>query len=219
MLAHHIDVVETIQQHLPSPVSRRKIVGNILAVNAPGLVRTFHHIGHGAPCNQFDRRIDLAHFFGEEIVLQLELRKRNGAHLVVAPRLVAYAPELHVVRLRMSISSPPFAHGRGGRAIRVFNQFARGPGISKACVDRDVRVNAEQPAEREKLIGAHVVGLHSMPHGIKNRRPLVDVAHAVAPLIRGNKIAAGKTQNPKPQLFKCGDNLRPKAFNVVGGHE
>ena len=37
--------------------------------------------------------------------------------------------------------------------------------------------------------------------------PLVDVADAVAPLIRGDEIAAGKAQHAKAQLLERGDHL------------
>ena len=44
----------------------------------------------------------------------------------------------------MAIRGAPFAHGRGGGAVGVFDQFARGPGISEAGIDGDVRIDAKQ---------------------------------------------------------------------------
>ncbi len=80
----HVDVVEAVQQHLAGPVGRGKIVGNILAVDAPGLVGPLHDVGHCTAGDELDRRVHLAHFPGEQIVLQLELRQRHRTHLIVA---------------------------------------------------------------------------------------------------------------------------------------
>ena len=217
MLADHVDVVEAVEQHLAGPVGRRKIVGNILAVDAPGLVGSLHHVGHGAAGNELDGRIDLAHLLGEEVVLQFELRQRHGAHLVVAPGLVADAPELDVVGLRMTVCGAPFAHRRGGGAVGVFDQFARGPRVAEAGIDGDVGIDAEQTAEREELVGADVVRLHGVPDGIEDGRTLVDVADAVAPLVRGDEVAAGKAKDAEAQLLERGDDFGRKPSMLSAG--
>ncbi len=90
----------------------------------------------------------------------------------------------------MTVFRAPFAHGRGRGAVGVFHQFARRPGIAEAGVDGDVGIDAEQTAESEELIGADVVGLHGVPDGIEDGRPLVDITDTVAPLVRGDKVAA-----------------------------
>ena len=119
----------------------------------------------------------------------------------------------------MAVFGAPFAHRRGGRAVGIFDQFTRGPRIAEARVDGDIRIDAEQAAEREELIGADIVGLHGVPDRIEDGRALVDVADAIAPLVRGDKIAAGKTENAEAQLLERGDHLGPKAFDIVGGHK
>ena len=163
--------------------------------------------------------IDLLHRLGEEVVLQLELLERHRAHLVIAPGLVADAPELDVVRLRVAVGGAPFSHRRGDGAVGVLDQLARGPGVAEAGIDGDVRIDAEQAAEREELIGAHVVGLHGVPDRIEDRRPLVDVADAVAPLVGGDEVAAGKAKDAEAQLLERGNDLRAEAFDVVGRHQ
>jgi hypothetical protein len=119
----------------------------------------------------------------------------------------------------MAIRGAPFAHGRGGRAIGVFNQFARGPGISEACIDGDVGIDAQQAAEREEFIGANIVRLHGVPDRIEDRRALIDVANAIAPLVRGDEIAAWKAEDAEAQLLERGDDLGAEAFDVVRGHK
>src|SRR5512146_1669545 len=58
-----------------------------------------------------------------------------------------------------------------------------------------------------------------MPYRIKNRRTLIDVTDAVAPLIRRDEVSAGKTQHPKAQLFKRCNYFRTKTLGVVCGHQ
>ena len=106
-----------------------------------------------------------------------------------------------------------------GGTVGVFDQLARRPCVAEAGVDGDVGIDAEETAEREEFIGADIVGLHSVPDGIEDGRPLVDVADAIAPLVRGDEVAAGKAQNAKAQLLERGDHFRPEAFDVVRGHE
>ena len=219
MLAHHIDVVETVEEQLTGPVGRGKIVGNILAVDASGLVRPFHHVRHGAARDELDGRIYLLHLLGEEVVLQFELGKRYGAHLVVAPWLVAYTPKLDVIWLRAAVGGAPFSHGRSGGSVGVFDQLSRRPCVAKTGIDGDVRIDTEQATEGEELIGAHVVGLHRVPDRIKDGRALVNLAHAISPLVGGDKIAAGKAEDAKAQLLQRGDDLAAEALDVVGGHE
>ena len=144
VLADHVDVVEAIEEHLAGPICWGKIIRNILTVDAPGLVCPFHHVGHGAASDELDGWIDLAHLLGEEVVLQLELRKRHGSHLVVAPGLVADAPELHVIRRGVAVCGAPFAHGRRSGAVGVFDKLTRRPCVAEASVDGDVGIDAEQ---------------------------------------------------------------------------
>ena len=119
----------------------------------------------------------------------------------------------------MAICGSPFSHWRGGGAVGVLDQFARRPCVAEAGVDGDVRIDAEKTAEREELIGADIVGLHGVPDGIEDGRPLIDVADAVAPLVCGDKVAAGKAEDAEAQLLERCDDLRTEAFNIVRGHE
>src|SRR6185437_13494883 len=116
------------------------------------------------------------------------------AHLVVAPWLVANAPELHAIRLGMAVFSPPSAHrGRRG-SIRVLHQFARGPRIAEACVHGDVRIDAEKSAESQELVRTHVVRLQRVPNRIEDGGPLIDVAYTVPPLVRRNEVTTREAQ-------------------------
>jgi len=112
----------------------------------------------------------------------------------------------------------PFAHRRHHSAVGVFHQFLCRPGIAEAGIHGDVGVDAEQAAEGEELIRSHIVRLHSVPDRIEDWRPFVDVADAVAPLVRRNEITTGKPVNAGMELFENLDDLCAKAFYVIGWH-
>ena len=119
----------------------------------------------------------------------------------------------------MAILGAPSAHRRSGGGVCVFDQFARGPGISEARVDGDVGIYSQQSAKREELIGANIVRLHGVPDGIENGWPLVDVTYGVAPLIRGDEVAAREAKHAEAQLLEGGDDFWTEAFDVVRGHQ
>ena len=119
----------------------------------------------------------------------------------------------------MAIRGAPFAHGRRCGAVGVFDQIARGPSISETCVDGDVGIDGQQAAEREEFIGANIVRLHGVPDRIEDRRAFIDVANAIAPLVRGYEIAARKAEDAEAQLLERGYDLGAEAFYVVRGHE
>ena len=118
----------------------------------------------------------------------------------------------------MPVLRAPFAHRHGGGRIGVFDQFTRGPCVAETRVHGDVGINPEQTAESQELVCSDIVGLQCVPHGIEDRRPLVNVAYTVAPLVCGDEVAAGKTQNAKTQPFERGDYLGTEALDVIRGH-
>src|SRR5665213_3917962 len=113
----------------------------------------------------------------------------------------------------MAIFGAPFSHWCVRGAVGVFDKFAGRPGVAETGVDRDVRIDAEQTAERKKFVGAHIIRLHRMPHGIEDERSLVDLTDTIAPLIRGDKVASRKAQDPKTQLLERRDDLRAEAVD------
>ena len=119
----------------------------------------------------------------------------------------------------MAVVGSPFPHGRGGGAVGVFDQFSCRPCVAEAGIDCDVGIDTKETAKREEFIGADIVRLHGVPDGIEDGRALVDVADAVTPLIRRDKVPAGESQNAKAQLFECGNHFRAESVDVVSGHE
>src|SRR5690606_21802472 len=113
--------------------------------------------------------------------------------LPVTPRLVADAPELHTVGLRMTVLGTQLTHRRGNVAVDVFHELRRRPGVAEARVDRDVRIGAEQTAQRQKLVRADVVRLHCLPDGIVDRRSLVARTDRVTPLVRRDEVPSRET--------------------------
>ncbi len=219
MLAQQVDVPQAVRQQAAAPVGGRQIVRHDLAVQAPGLLGAGHRVGHRAGSDQPDRGIDAPHRLGEQVVLQLELRERHEAELPFTPGLVAHAPELDLVRFRMAVGRAQPPHRRGDGSVRVLDELRRGPRVAEARVDGDVRLDAEQPAERHELVRAHVVGLHRVPDRVHDGRALVGIADGVAPLVPGDEVAAGEAIDAGVQLPERGHDLRPEAFNVVRRHQ
>ena len=62
-------------------------------------------------------------------------------------------------------------------------------------------------------------GCRACQTGIEDGRPLVDIAHPVAPLVGGDKVAARKAQNAEAQLLEHGDHLGAKPVEVIGRHQ
>ncbi len=119
----------------------------------------------------------------------------------------------------MTVRSAPFSHRRGDGAVGVFHQFSCAPGVAKAGIDRDVGIHAEQTAEREELIGAHVVRLNGVPNRIVDGRALVRIADRITPLVRGDEVAAGEAIDAGVQLLERGNHFRAEALDVVGRHQ
>ena len=69
--------------------------------------------------------IHFPHGLGKLVVLILELVELHGAILVAdAPRFVADAPELDVIRLGMAVGGAQFAHRRGGVAVGSIRPYS-----------------------------------------------------------------------------------------------
>ena len=130
------------------------------------------------------------------------LGQSHGTHLIIAPRLVADTPQLNVVGGRVPVLRTPFTHRRAGCTVCVLHQLAGGPGIAKSCVDRDVWVNTNQSAKRQKFVGAHVVRLQSVPHGVEDGGSLVDITPPRAATRKKKRsFRPGRRKTPKRICF------------------
>jgi hypothetical protein len=79
MLADHIEVLQAVRQQAAAPIRIREVIGNNLAADAFGLLRTGHGVGRGPAGDQLDGGIHPPHRGSEEIVFELELRQRHHA--------------------------------------------------------------------------------------------------------------------------------------------
>ena len=93
------------------------------------------------------------------------------------------------------------------------------PRVAKAAVHRDVRLGANQPAERHELVDPDVVVLHALPRGVLARRPPVALADAVAPVVAAHEVAAGPAVDRRVQLAQQRQRVGAEALDVVGRHE
>ena len=192
VLADQVHVVQDVEEQAARPVRGRERIGDDLAAQAQRLLGLRHGVGHGPARDERDRWIDAPHGLREEPVLDHELRERPHAELPLAPGLVADAPVLDAVGLGMAVLRAQAAHPRGRRAVRVLDVLRRRPGVAEAGVDGDVRLHAEQTAQRHELVRADVVGLDRVPGGIEHGRAPVAVADGLAPIVGGHEVAAGK---------------------------
>ena len=63
------------------------------------------------------------------------------------------------------------------------------------------------------------LGCTACQTGSKMGGPLIDVTYAVAPFIRGDKVASRKAEDAEAQLLERCYDLRTEAFNIVRRHE
>src|ERR1700722_14127867 len=106
------------------------------------------------------------------------------ANLPKAVHLVADAPEADLEGLRMAVGRPQFSHRRIGRTIYVLHFLSGRVVVAVSAVDREIRFGIEKFAERKKFVEAYIVRVPVAGW------PLVTIAKTVAPVIRGNKVAA-----------------------------
>src|SRR5579864_5944280 len=139
----------------------------------------------------------------------------SGADLPGAVHLVAEAPVLHTVGLRMPVPAPEVGPVRVPRAVAVFDPRLGLVHRAGPHVDHDERLRTELAAVRDELVGAEAVGLLAVPGklhapGAVRRRP-----DAVRPAIAAHEIAARPAQHRHAQRSQRVQHVAPEALRVA----
>ena len=100
--------------------------------------------------------------------------------------------------------------------IAVFDEVARGIAAARAEIDRHHRLDAGGLAPVHEFIGAEMIGLGREPGQIETRRPLLDRADAVFPVVAGDEIAAGIAHDGRTELLHQRQHVLAKALGVRG---
>ena len=104
-------------------------------------------------------------------------------NLPVAKLLVADEPHAHSIGLRIAIPRPQRTVFRVRTAIAIFNPSRRFVCIAIAQIRRQYRLGIDQPAQRDELVRADIVGFPLPPGGIEVAWAFVAVADAHLPVI------------------------------------
>ena len=84
-----------------------------------------------------------------------------------------------------------------------------------AHIDTEIRLNIEQFAVLQELIGPETIGLLSMPCQLQTSRSLLYWPHTIKPVIATNKITARPTQYRYPQRLQSLYNIAPEAIFIT----
>ena len=114
-----------------------------------------------------------------------------SADLPGAVHLVAEAPELYIVGLRVSVPLSQFGVVCGRRSVDVFHEVRCVLRSSRSEVDSQHGLHSESLAPAKKLIGPHEVGLYLEPCEIEPRRSLFLGTYTVFPAVSGEEVASG----------------------------
>ena len=192
VLGNAVEVAPTVLKKPAGPILWRAFKGpEVLQVLSAQFASEIHCVQHIARREQCHRRIHLAHGFRKFIVLKNVVLQIGAAELPSSIRLVAYVPELNVIRLRMTISRPHRPQACAYRAVHVFDFFSGGVRISEACV----------------------------PCVVEHGWTCVRVADRIVPSPIRKKVASRQAPEAGVQLPQKRRRVWTKSAYIVGGHQ
>src|ERR1039457_948766 len=130
-----------------------------------------------------------------------------------AVHLVADRPAADIEGLGTAVLRAHSAHAGVDGAIAVFNFLGRLARRSESAVDRQIGLGSDQSVEGDEVMQAHVVRL------VPARRALVTIAKTVAPVVSGDKVAAGPLEHFEAFFFEEADHAGVESLHVIGRHQ
>src|ERR1019366_1677388 len=206
-----IDVVGAVGEQPTVPVIQTvELIGQLCSngrlPNArekiPPLLRTADGLlaDAGPAQNHLDLRVHRLHGLDDVVVLHPVLVQRHAASLPGAVQFVADRPAADIEGLGTAVLRAHSAHAGVYGAVAVLNLLGRLARRSVSAVDRQIGLRSHQPVEGDEVMQAYVVRL------VATRRALVTIAKTVAPVVSGDKVAAGPLEHFEAFLFEEADH-------------
>ena len=128
--------------------------------------------------------------------------------------LIAQAPVLDVVGLRVSVLAAKVTPLRALRHIAIFHQCGRLLRSSRTQIEAHQRQSADRFAPGHELVGAKLIGVQRIPRLVEHPRAILLGANAVEPVVSRDKISAGIPDNRNSQLPYLIDHVFAKAVGI-----
>ena len=147
--------------------------------------------------------------FDEGVIALVIVGVEGGRHVAAAtPALVADGEIADLPRLVAAMGAAEVGQGRVGVARHVFDPLHRLLHGAAADVEANVRLDAEQLAEIEKLVRAEVIVFHdAAPVGVDHRRAFFAGSDAVAPVVLIGEAAARPAELRHLERFQGGHHV------------
>src|SRR5262249_7550774 len=160
-----------------------------IANDVPQRVRPSYDSGWNIECtygNQLDRRVNLPHRSGKDIVGPSVLAA-SGATKRRQIFFVANRPQLDLERFRMSGLSSQAAHLRIRSAVAILDPLSGLFWSAGSDVDRDEGFSSQGAAERDEIIRSDIVRGVSVPRSTETSGSLVYGTDAILPVVVRNE--------------------------------
>src|SRR4029079_14672748 len=102
------------------------------------------------------------------------------------------------------------------RPIAVFDEVACRLRIASAEVDRQYRLDADEPCPSHELVRGDEVGLDRVPREVTPLRALVARPDAVLPVVTRHEVAARVTDGRHPEPSNQVDDVVAPAIGIRG---
>ena len=158
--------------------------------------------------------IDVTHLPGRVLGLPSVFGRRHLTDLPAAVHLVAQTPVLHVVGLSVAVLAPQLAPLRAPVDIAVLHQRRRVLRGSGAQIQSHQRQRAHLLAPRHVFVRAELIRVDGIPCLVEHARAILLRADAVEPVVAGNKVPAGITNDGNAELANFIHHVLAKTVGV-----
>src|SRR5215475_1210215 len=152
-----------------------------------------------AAAHELDAGIGALHHESERLGLLDVVLRAQAPDLPAAVHLVAEAPVAYAIWPGMTVLAAEVRPRGVARAVAVLDPGLRLVHGSRAHVDADVRLRAEEAAVLDEFVGAEAIRLLRVPGELAPAWARVHGAHAVEPVIAAHEVAARPAQHGHAQ--------------------